>query len=74
MAEVHKLSKFVKKVAPSMKFRRGRTGKGMRGGADYGDAADLEKEAQMRDGPKALAMLNSGASIAEVRRQYPHVR
>jgi len=73
MAEVHKLSKFVKKVAPSMKFRRGRTGKGMygRGG---GEAEEDEKMEYMRQGKAAKFLIDQGHPVKEVMAKFPMLR
>lgn len=75
MAEIHKLHKYAMKKdkAPSMKFRRGRTGKGMTGGAEF-DAEDRERMSQQKMMQKAKAMLDSGVSMAEVQKIFPTLR
>lgn len=81
MAEVHKLSKFVKKVAPSMKFRRGRKGKGMSGGAmgdsqdfSYDDKQGREQDEYMRNYMLARDMIRAGHPEKEVLAKFPMLR
>ena len=76
MAEVHKLHKYAMKKlkAPSMKFRRGRTGKGMTGGAEK-DWEDYHKESVARgDEDRARDMMAKGHSVAEIRKMFPYLR
>lgn len=82
-AEVHKLHKYFMKKdkAPSMKFRRGRTGKGMYGGAigdsqdfSYDDKAGREQEEEARQMQQARALIAQGASMKEVQKKFPGLR
>jgi hypothetical protein len=71
-AQVHKLHKLFMKAdkSPSMIFRRGRKGRGMKG-CGVGDLAEDEKYNHLYMMKAAKDMLANGASMKEVKDRFP---